>query len=628
MIQSNQGIIGHYLPPGSNGGISGSLGGGNVQFSQHNHHHHYHHDNNHTSSQQMNQSKMIISLLLNNSSTSSPSLSLSSSSPSSSSMLLYNNNNNNETTINSTIINYTNIKNLDNKSDIHIINHNNNSNNNLLCQPHAPVEMLDEWEQMLFGSSIFITAIITFLLNLFVIITLILNRYCNAEQSGGGSRQNSLSTTSTMVNTSSQYKNNNLVNKRLSNDSTIVRGVVSSIATTTATTTTTTTATATTSRSFSHTQQSFISLSISVILYSSICVPAMYLETIEILPTTTTTTTTTTLCSNYYCFIITSLRFGFYVAPIASSFMHLLMAFDRYLAIKQCYLFQSYWYRRHYTLCIMLVWMASILIIIPFFWYHQFGRTIQILLTLIRLMFTFSIPSLLTLYLYLSIACELKRVAVETIIVTPFITNNRLISKHREIIAKIILLALIHFLCWFPFSVMESLNDLFPDLFRQCDFQIQTYYSIMAILILFTSMSGIAYPILYCFVSSEYRKIFSQKLTMFSFFTCQSIIESNVPRRQSSSLNITKIEEHPTSIIIDDHAIDNGVIHNNKFHHNQQIDFESSSMIMKPATTLLALDLIIMNNNNRHNIININNNIMADFAIDDHQQQHHVDDHQ
>ena len=70
-------------------------------------------------------------------------------------------------------------------------------------------------------------------------------------------------------------------------------------------------------------------------------------------------------------------------------------------------------------------------------------------------------------------------------------------------------------------------------------------------------------------------------------------------------MNITKIEEHPTSIIIDDHAIDNEIIHNNKFHHNQQIDFESSSMIMKPATTLLALDLIIMNNNNQTTTINL-----------------------
>lgn len=140
----------------------------------------------------------------------------------------------------------------------------------------------------------------------------------------------------------------------------------------------------------------------------------------------------------------------------------------------------------------------------------------QILLTLMRLMLTFSIPSLLTLYLYLSIACELKRVASTTIIVTPFITNNRLILKHREIIAKIILLALIHFLCWFPFSVMESLNDLFPDLFSQCNFQLQTYYCTMAILILFTSMSGIAYPILYCFVSSEFR-------VCFPFFSFESL---------------------------------------------------------------------------------------------------------
>nr|XP_027204492.1 bromodomain and WD repeat-containing DDB_G0285837-like [Dermatophagoides pteronyssinus] len=491
MIESNQGVIGHNF--------------GQTQFPRNHLHdqpHHHHHNDNIYSSSQSNHS-MILSLLLNNNN---------------------NNNNNNTSTISPLLlINYTNIitdqqtnimrmminNNQNNHNDDNNqilinddINNNQIDNNDNLCQLHAPVEMLDEWKQLLFGSSIFITAIITFLLNLFVIITLIINRYCNFDQSG--SRQNSLSTTTTIPAAAAAAATATNNNKQMISNDTIVVHRVSSISSSKSSTTTI--------KSFSHTQQSFISLSISVILYSSICVPAMYLETIEQLPTT---------CSN--CFIITSLRFGFYVAPIASSFMHLLMAFDRYvlryLAIKQCYLFQSYWYRRHYTFCIVLVWIASTLIIIPFFWYHKFGRTMQILLTLMRLMLTFSIPSLLTLYLYLSIACELKRVASTTIIVTPFITNNRLILKHREIIAKIILLALIHFLCWFPFSVMESLNDLFPDLFSQCNFQLQTYYCTMAILILFTSMSGIAYPILYCFVSSEFRKIFSQKLTIFSFFT-------------------------------------------------------------------------------------------------------------
>lgn len=72
---------------------------------------------------------------------------------------------------------------------------------------------------------------------------------------------------------------------------------------------------------------------------------------------------------------------------------------------------------------------------------------------------------------------------------------------------KIIILALTHFLCWFPFSVVESLNDLFPDLFHKCgsDVHVHIYYQVMAFLILGTSMSGIAYPILYCFVSKEFR---------------------------------------------------------------------------------------------------------------------------
>ena len=79
-----------------------------------------------------------------------------------------------------------------------------------------------------------------------------------------------------------------------------------------------------------------------------------------------------------------------------------------------------------------------------------------------------------------------------------------------QIIVKIIILAITHFLAWFPFSVVESLNDLFPDLFHRCktDIHMLTYYRLMAILILITSMSGVAYPILYCFVSHEFRVMY------------------------------------------------------------------------------------------------------------------------
>ncbi|KAF7490641.1 hypothetical protein SSS_01126 [Sarcoptes scabiei] len=269
------------------------------------------------------------------------------------------------------------------------------------------------------------------------------------------------------------------------------------------------------SNSYSHTHQSFISLSISVILYSSICVPAMYLETINQIP------------KHYNGIIIRALRFCFYVSPIASSFMHLLMAFDRFLAIKRCFQSESYWYRRHYTSCILLIWLSSIMIVTPFFRYNQYGRTMQIVLTLLRLMFTFSIPSILTLALYVSIAYELHRVRKETRTVNEFLANNSFICQNPNIICKIMVLAGIHFLCWFPFSVAESLSDLFPRSFHYCDSE--TYHRLMALLILITSMSGIAYPILYCFVSNEFRKTIRSRLSMslLFLFVCYRIKSSS-----------------------------------------------------------------------------------------------------
>ena len=74
-------------------------------------------------------------------------------------------------------------------------------------------------------------------------------------------------------------------------------------------------------------------------------------------------------------------------------------------------------------------------------------------------------------------------------------------------IFKIVTLAVVHLFCWLPFSVVESLNDLFPDLFHRCssDIHMQIYYRSLSILILITSMSGIVYPVLYCFVWNNFK---------------------------------------------------------------------------------------------------------------------------
>lgn len=131
------------------------------------------------------------------------------------------------------------------------------------CDSFAPDQILSSWYRLFFGISIALTALITLLLNLFVIVTLMIS-----DNSGSNCQKTRKSDFRFRLRTN-----------------------------------------------FSNTHLSFISLSISVILYSSICVPGMYLKTID--------------DQNKADFLIRVLIFGFYVSPIASSFMHLLMAFDR-----------------------------------------------------------------------------------------------------------------------------------------------------------------------------------------------------------------------------------------------------------------------------------------------------------
>lgn len=312
--------------------------------------------------------------------------------------------------------------------------------------------MLLQPYRFIFSTLIAITALITLLLNLFVIGTLVLNDNCERNKT-----------------------------KNSGNRSLILR------------------------TKYTNTHLSFISLSISVIIYSSICVPGMYLQTID--------------NHNRRNFMIRILKFCFYVSPIASSFVHLLMAFDRYLAIKSLFSFRRYWYQRHYLLCIILLWTASIAIIVPFFWYKHYSSRVQLIITLIRLLLSFTIPSVLTLAIYLSLAYKLAKIQREEMaeLKVSLLKNKQSIVKHRRVIVKIIILGLTHFICWVPFSLVESLNDLFPDLFHRCssDIHMPIYYRLMSVLILLTSMSGIAYPILYCFVSIEFRRRLERHLLSF-----------------------------------------------------------------------------------------------------------------
>lgn len=125
--------------------------------------------------------------------------------------------------------------------------------------------MLPHPYKLFFSISIAVTALVTLLLNLFIILTVIISND-NSEKIGPAKGKT----------------DNGRVQLR---------------------------------KKYSNTHLSFISLSVSVIIYSSICVPGMYLQTID--------------NHNKHNFAIRILIFGFYVSPIASSFMHLLMAFDR-----------------------------------------------------------------------------------------------------------------------------------------------------------------------------------------------------------------------------------------------------------------------------------------------------------
>ncbi|KAI2803305.1 hypothetical protein BLOT_007431 [Blomia tropicalis] len=290
--------------------------------------------------------------------------------------------------------------------------HNYHRHPNDTCQSYAPGEMLLQPYRFIFSTLIAITALITLLLNLFVIGTLVLNDNCERNKT-----------------------------KNSGNRSLILR------------------------TKYTNTHLSFISLSISVIIYSSICVPGMYLQTID--------------NHNRRNFMIRILKFCFYVSPIASSFVHLLMAFDR----------------KHYS------------------------SRVQLIITLIRLLLSFTIPSVLTLAIYLSLAYKLAKIQREEMaeLKVSLLKNKQSIVKHRRVIVKIIILGLTHFICWVPFSLVESLNDLFPDLFHRCssDIHMPIYYRLMSVLILLTSMSGIAYPILYCFVSIEFRRRLERHLLSF-----------------------------------------------------------------------------------------------------------------
>lgn len=189
-----------------------------------------------------------------------------------------------------------------------------------ICTIFAPFEMLDQWQRIVFGSMIFLTAFITFLLNVMVIVTLVKNKAYQHRQKrlvlGSQVKKISLATNKLMNSDSMlteldvSESNRMMADVSLSRNKGFDRVSLQNSPSNSG-------RNSLSSNSYSHTHQSFISLSISVILYSSICVPAMYLETINQIP------------KHYNGIIIRALRFCFYVSPIASSFMHLLMAFDR-----------------------------------------------------------------------------------------------------------------------------------------------------------------------------------------------------------------------------------------------------------------------------------------------------------
>lgn len=62
---------------------------------------------------------------------------------------------------------------------------------------------------------------------------------------------------------------------------------------------------------------------------------------------------------------------------------------------------------------------------------NKFSADVKFTITLIRLLFTFSIPCLLTLAIYLSLACELARVNKEEVF--DLMKNKPTIIKHRKV---------------------------------------------------------------------------------------------------------------------------------------------------------------------------------------------------
>ena len=72
---------------------------------------------------------------------------------------------------------------------------------------------------------------------------------------------------------------------------------------------------------------------------------------------------------------------------------------------------------------------------IVFVFSKQFSNNVQFAITLIRLLFTFSIPSLLTLAIYLSLACELAKVNKEEVLElrVSLMQNKQTIIKHRKV---------------------------------------------------------------------------------------------------------------------------------------------------------------------------------------------------
>ena len=172
------------------------------------------------------------------------------------------------------------------------------------CRSYAPRDELGSWSRF-FDITIILTALITFILNMFVIFILISN-YRALNRQTPRKRQ-------------SERSSDNL--------------------------------------SMSNTHLSFISLSLSVILYSSICVPALYFHTIDDHES-----------NQKSLLMFTFLKFLFYSSPIASSFVNLFMAFDRYLAIENLMQPKEFWYKRHYYFCLVVLWICSFLIIIPLFW--------------------------------------------------------------------------------------------------------------------------------------------------------------------------------------------------------------------------------------------------------------------